>query len=133
MEKNYEQTALDFINALQHRTSASDVMNFYHPDIEQTEFPNAITKNTAIRNFDDLLQASERGKNILLKEEYEIIKTHAMGNTVIVEALWTGTIAIPIGKIEAGGQLKAHFAQFFEFKDGKIFKQRNYDCFEPFT
>lgn len=27
----------------------------------------------------------------------------------------------------------AHYAQFFEFKDGKIFRQRNYDYFEPFA
>jgi hypothetical protein len=52
---------------------------------------------------------------------------------VIIEAIWTGTLAIPLGNIPIGGQMKAWFAQFYEFKDGKIIKQRNYDCFEPFN
>ena len=29
-------------------------------------------------------------------------------------------------------EMTAHFAQIFECKDGKIYRQRNYDCFEPF-
>jgi ketosteroid isomerase-like protein len=28
--------------------------------------------------------------------------------------------------------MRARFAVFFGFRDGKICSQRNYDCFEPF-
>jgi ketosteroid isomerase-like protein len=31
----------------------------------------------------------------------------------------------------AGGEMRAYFAVFFEFRDGKIVAQRNYDCFDP--
>lgn len=108
-------------------------MSFYHPDIEQIEYPNTLTKNTTIRKLNDLKLAAEKGKQVLQKEEYEILNSYTVGNTVILEALWTGTLAIPLGSIPVGGQMKAHFAQFFEFKDGKIIRQRNYDCFEPFN
>ena len=67
------------------------------------------------------------------KEEYDIIHAYKDGNVVIIEAVWTGTLAIAIGKLSAGEKMKAYFAQFFEFKEGKIFRQRNYDCFEPFN
>jgi ketosteroid isomerase-like protein len=30
-----------------------------------------------------------------------------------------------------GDVMRAHFATFIEFRDGKIVAQRNYDCFEP--
>ena len=30
-----------------------------------------------------------------------------------------------------GASMKAHFAMFFEFREGRIALQRNYDCFEP--
>lgn len=133
MQQSVEELAKAFVYALQNRTSAEDILDFYHPDVEQIEYPNTLTKNTAIRNLEDLKQASERGKKVLQKEEYEIIKSYTLGDSVIIEMIWTGTLAIPIGSIPVGGQMKAYFAQFYEFKDGKIFKQRNYDCFEPFN
>jgi ketosteroid isomerase-like protein len=39
-------------------------------------------------------------------------------------------LAIPIGTLAPGDRMKAHFAMFFEFRDGRIALQRNYDCFE---
>jgi FMN-dependent NADH-azoreductase len=133
MADNLTQIAEEFIKTLQNRNSADEIIQFYHEDIEQIEFPNTVTKNKAIRNLEDLKLASERGKKVMQKEELEIIKSYTFGNTVIIEALWIGTLAVPIGNIPIGGQMKAYFAQFYEFKNGKIIKQRNYDCFEPFN
>lgn len=115
------------------RESSSELAKFYHAEVEQIEFPNAITKTTAFRSLQDLKDGSERGKAILSKETYEIQKLYAFDDTVILEAVWTGTISIDIGNLKPGENMKAYFAQFFEFKDGKIFRQRNYDCFEPFN
>jgi len=39
-------------------------------------------------------------------------------------------IALPLGTLEAGAEMKAHFAMFFVMREGKIALQRNYDCFE---
>jgi hypothetical protein len=49
---------------------------------------------------------------------------------VVLEAIWTGTLAVGFGTLKPGDQLRARFAQIFEFKDGLIWRQRNYDCFE---
>jgi hypothetical protein len=133
MQTDIEAIAIDFIKTLQNRTSADELLRFFHPDIEQIEFPNAVTKNKAIRNLNDLKAGAERGKKVLQKEEYEVVKSYSFENTVIIEAIWTGTLAIPLGNIPVGGTMKAWFAQFYEFKDGKIIKQRNYDCFDPFN
>lgn len=132
MNENLDQITRDFIKTLQNRNSAEEILRFYHRDIEQIEFPNTLTTNKAVRSFEDLKLASEKGKTVLQKEELEIIKSYSFQNTVIIEAVWTGTLAIPIGNIPAGGQMKAYFAQFYEFEDNKIIRQRNYDCFEPF-
>jgi len=51
---------------------------------------------------------------------------------VAIELEWIGVLAIPIASIPAGGEMRAHFAIFLEFRDGKIVRQRNYDCFVPF-
>jgi len=132
MQQDIKAIANQFIKTLEHRSSAEEVLQFYHPDIRQTEFPNTLTKNRTVRKLNDLKEAAENGKKVLLKEEYEVINSYCFENTVILEAVWTGTLAVAMGNTPAGGQMKAYFAQFYEFKDGKIIKQRNYDCFEPF-
>ena len=132
MQHDIKAIANQFIKTLEHRKSADELLQFYHPDIKQTEFPNTLTRNRTVRNLNDLKEASEKGKKVLLKEEYEVINSYSFENSVIIEAVWTGTLAIPLGNLPAGGQMKAYFSQFYEFKDGKIIKQRNYDCFEPF-
>lgn len=127
------QIAIDFLKAVSSRKSPEELRVFYHTDIEHIEYPNAITKNTTFRNMDALLEGAEKGSKVLVKEEYEIIKSYGFEDSVIIEAIWTGTLAIPLGKLQPGDKMKAYFAQFFEIKDGKIFRQRNYDCFEPFS
>ena len=128
-----EKTVLAFLKMIEERKSSSDLEKFYHPEIEQSEYPNAITKNTAVRNLADLKAASEKGQRFLLKETYEVKHLFSSGDVVVLEAVWKGTPAVAVGTIPAGGQITAYFAQVFGFKDGKIYRQRNYDCFEPFN
>lgn len=128
-----EKIVIEFLKVLENRHSSDELDKFYHPDCQQTEFPNAIVKNTIHRGLRDLKNGSDKGQQIMSKEEYEIKNLYSFDTTVILEAVWRGTLSIPIGTIEPGGQMTAYFAQFFEFKDGKIYRQRNYDCFEPFT
>jgi len=40
-------------------------------------------------------------------------------------------LAVPLATLPAGSQMRAHFAMFLDFEDGKITSQRNYDCFDP--
>jgi hypothetical protein len=126
------QIAVNFIRALENRTSSNDFIKFYHPHIKQVEFPNSLTNATVTRNLQNLVDASEKGKKILQKEQYEIVKSYVHGNTVILELVWTATLAVPVAGKPAGEQMKAYFAQFIEFEGSKIIRQRNYDCFEPF-
>ena len=54
----------------------------------------------------------------------------AQEDRVAVEARWTGVLAVTVGTLAAGVEMKASFAMFFRFRDGRIAMQRNYDCFE---
>lgn len=40
-------------------------------------------------------------------------------------------LAVPLGTLKGGSEMRAHFATLLEFRDGKIVAQRNYDCFDP--
>jgi len=69
---------------------------------------------------------------VVESQRYEIRNALANGDRVALEVEWTATLKVPVGKIPAGGQMRAHFGVFIDFRDGKIVGQRNYDCFDPF-
>jgi len=117
-----------------HESNAEpDVLaGFYDQDVVQEEFPNAFLPEGAQRNLDALLEASHRGRAVMSSQTFEILNAFASGEIVVVEASWTGTLSVAIGEsVPAGTVMHARFAQFFEFRNGKIISQRNYDCFYP--
>ena len=62
---------------------------------------------------------------------YEVVRAMTDGDRVAVEIVWTGTLKVPYGPRPAGSQMRAHVGAFFELRDGRILRQRNYDCYEP--
>jgi ketosteroid isomerase-like protein len=64
------------------------------------------------------------------RQIYKIKQEIAVGDRAALEVEWVGTLGVPFESIPAGGQMKAFFAVFLEFREGKITRQRNYDCFE---
>lgn len=132
MPTDYIEIVRRFIDVLQNRKSSEELVEFYHPEVVQIEYPNALTKALTARNLDALKSASDRGMKVLQREHYEIIRAYVCESTVIIEVIWRGVLNVPVGGMAVGSEMKAHFAQFFEFKEGKIIHQRNYDCFEPF-
>ena len=64
-------------------------------------------------------------------QSFRILHAVGEGNELALEIEWVGTLAVPFGELPVGGQMRARFAVFLEYRDGKIAAQRNYDCFEP--
>lgn len=61
-----------------------------------------LTKNLAERDVDAVAQGFEKGKMVLKRQTYEIIKSYETENTVIIEAIWKAELAIPIGSKAVG-------------------------------
>jgi ketosteroid isomerase-like protein len=121
-----------FFEAVQSGAESSAMATFYAADVVQEEFPNAFLPNGARRGLKELQEAAARGRAAMASQTFEILNTVASGNTVVVESNWTGTLAVPISETTpAGSVMRARFAQVFEFAEGKIVAQRNYDCFYP--
>jgi ketosteroid isomerase-like protein len=127
------KTVMNFFKAIEDNTIAERASEFYHPEIIQIEYPNAITKQTAFRNLGQLTEAAVRGRKLIKQQTLKIEKSYCLGDTVIIEALWTGILAVPSENKESCPEMTANFAQVFDFEDGKIIRQRNYDCFQPFN
>ena len=113
--------------------TGEDITLFYHPDATQIEYPNQLTKQTVTRSIQEISEASIKGSQLLTKQFFTIVKAYTLKENVIVEAKWEGTLAIPLATYPKGYVIKANFAQFYTFKEDKIFTQINYDCFLNFS
>ncbi len=103
-----------------------------HPEIEAKEFPNAITPKGQIRGWEAMMKGIAASKALLQWHRFDITATHLTEETVIIEAIWTGKLAIDAGSLKKDQELRASICFLFEFKDGLIYRQRNYDCYDPF-
>lgn len=129
--EEYLTIARRYLAALENGATGDALAAFFAPDAVQEEFPNRLTPHGARRGVADLLAGAERGKEIMSRQFFTAINELTCGDTVALEVLWAGTLAVPLGSLPAGSELRARFALFLEFQDGKIIRQRNYDCFDP--
>ena len=120
-----------YLEAIEQGATGDALAAFFTSDVVQEEFPNRLVPNGARRDLTALLEAATRGQQVLESQRYDIQHAVVAGNRVALEVIWTGTLAVPVGTIPKGGQMRAHFAVFMDFRDGKIAAQRNYDCFDP--
>jgi len=124
-------TIRTYLEALQSGAAGEALARFFTPDAQQVELPNRLNPSGGVSDLRTILARSEQGRKLLRSQRYELRSEIAQGNRAAVEAIWTGVLALPLGSLPAGASMKAHFAMFFAFKDGRISLQRNYDCFEP--
>ena len=109
----------------------SDIALLFTPDIAIEQLPNRIYPQGLRGTLSQMAEGFEKARKLLSKQTYEIKSAVTNGDLVAVEVLWTGTLALPFGTLAAGSKMRCHSAMFFQFTDGKIANQRNYDCFEP--
>jgi ketosteroid isomerase-like protein len=131
-ESPHVATARRYLASIEDGTLAATYSAFFTPDFAQEEFPNRLTPGGARRDLAAVREAAERGKQVVTSQRYQVLNSVASGETVALEVQWSATLAVPVGTLPAGGEMRARFAVFLEFRDGKIARQRNYDCFDPF-
>ena len=112
--------------------SPEGALAFYHPEVRQEELPNRLVPTGAVRDLAALREAAKRGRGVLRGQRYAVRSALVQGTRVALETLWVGELAVPIGALPAGAEMRAHFAMFLDFDGERIRSQRNYDCFEPF-
>ena len=129
-ERNIE-VVRSYMKALQDGEAGDSLRRFFTQDVRQIEMPNQLNPHGQESGLEQILQRSVQGRQILKWQSYEVVSEMAHEDRVAVEARWTGVLAATVGTMSAGAEIKASFAIFFRFRDGRIATQRNYDCFEP--
>lgn len=124
-------TARSYLRAIEQGATGEALARFFTSDVVRELFPNRLAPQGGRSTLAEMLAAAEKGQQTLSSQRYEIRHEMESGNRVALEVLWIGTLAIPVGGLQPGDQMRAHFAVFLEFRDGRIAVQRNYDCFDP--
>jgi ketosteroid isomerase-like protein len=130
-EETNVSTVRRYLAALQSGAAGGELREFFTEDVRQLEMPNQLNRNGQESDLEQILQRSQQGLRVLHRQQYEIISVVAQNDRVAAEARWTGILAVALGKMEPGAEMRASFAMFFLFRKGQIAIQRNYDCFDP--
>lgn len=91
-------------------------------DVEVIEHPNKLNPAGARYDKAALRAAGERGAAILASERYDVRGLIVEGDRASVQTTWTGVL-------RSGETMTAQICSVFEVKDGKIWRQEQYDCF----
>ena len=105
---------------------------FLQEKVEFIEYPNLINRHGQKRNLEQALKGLAVGRTILTQQNYEIQDCIEKAGTLFLQARWTGKMAVDAGPLKKDQILTAHCAMRFEFENGKIIRQTNYDCYDPF-
>jgi len=124
------ELAKRYLRALEAGAVGDELAAFFTADVVQEEFPNRLVPAGARRDLTALLDGAVRGQKVMRAQRFELLAAVENGDTVALEVQWTGTVAVALGSLPAGGQMRARFAVFLEFRGDKIARQRNYDCFD---
>src|SRR6185436_16585011 len=114
MARSRTDIAKTYLAALEAGATGDALAAFFTGDVVQEEFPNRLTPSGARRDLAALLDGAVKGQKVMRAQRYEVLNAVESGATVVLEVRWTGTLAIPLGTIPAGGEMRARFAMFLE-------------------
>src|SRR5262245_7875387 len=98
------------------------VGEFLDPDVQVIEHPNKLNPSGARYDRAALRAAGERGKAVMASERYEVRSLTCEGDRVVAQIAWTGTL-------HDGRSMHAQICSVIELREGKVWRQEQYDCF----
>lgn len=113
---------LDYLRAIESH-DLERVATFLHADVQVVEHPNKLNPTGATYDRAALRAAGERGARLLASERYEVRALTCEGERVVAQIAWTGTL-------HDGRSMRAQICSVIELRDGLVYRQEQYDCFE---
>ena len=120
-----------YLEAIESGAEGGVLAEFFAKDVVQEEFPNRLSPIGQHRNLQALLESARKGKKIISHQKYDVLNSIVDGDNVALEVFWSGLLAVAVEGLPANSTLRAHVSIFLQFRDGKICRQHNYDCFDP--
>jgi len=120
-----------YLEALENGAEGGALSEFFTKDVVQEEFPNRLHPIGCHRDLAAILDAARKGKKTMRAQKFDILNSISEGDWIALEVFWSGYLAVAVDSLPADSEMRAHFSMWLEFRDGKICRQHNYDCFDP--
>jgi ketosteroid isomerase-like protein len=114
-------TVLGYLRAIESH-DLDRVATYLHDDVQVVEHPNKLNPNGATYDAVAMRAAGERGAKLMASERYEVRGLTCEGDRVVAQVMWTGTL-------HDGRSMRAHICSVIELRNGKVWRQEQYDCF----
>jgi len=116
------ETVLEYLRAVEAH-ELSRVAELLHPEVTVVEHPNKLNPSGARYDYGAVRAAGERGAAAMASERYEVRALTVEGDRAVAQIAWTGTL-------RDGRQMHAQICSAIELRDGRVWRQEQYDCFE---
>ena len=114
-------TVLAYVRAVE-AMDLSAVDALLAPDVVVTEHPNKLNPQGKTYDLAALRAAGERGKAAMARQIYDVRALITERDRVCAQIAWTGIV-------KSGAEMRAQLCCVFEIRDGKLWRQEQYDCF----
>ena len=112
-------------------TTRAQLGDLLHEDVVFVEHPNLVGPQGSRRDRSALLVSVEAGRRLMGEQRLDDLEVLLAGDNVLARAALSGTLAVDAAPLRAGSTLRAPLAMLFTVRDGRVFGQENYDCYEP--
>jgi len=118
-EMTTRETVVAYLRAIERNEQEA----FLHADAEVVEHPNRL--NPAGKRYDRaaIVLAAARGAALMARQSYEVRTMIVEGERAAVQIAW-------LGELKDGREMRAQLCSVIELRDGKVWRQEQYDCFE---
>jgi ketosteroid isomerase-like protein len=120
-----------YLEALENGAEGGALAEFFTEDVVQEEFPNRLNPIGCHRELAAILDAARKGKRTVRAQKFDVLSSIVDGDLVALEVFWSGLLAVPVDTLPADSEMRAHVSMWLEFRDGKICRQNNYHCYDP--
>jgi ketosteroid isomerase-like protein len=121
-----------YFDALESFASVDEIGAFLHPEAKLVELPHGFAPDGVTRDRATFLATTQKAPTLFSSQRYVVRSAILEGSNAAVEVEWRASLSQAARSDErarGASTLRAVFAIFFEFRDGQIIAQRNYNCF----
>ena len=129
MNHDYVEIAKAYLAALE-RGDTETALACYAEDVVQQEFPNRLVPGGATRDLTAVREGAAPARKSWPASSINCCPRSPRETAWRSRCSGLARSPSPWGPSK-GGHLHHRFAIFLEFRDDKIVRQHNYDCFEP--